>query len=80
MKDEEAIDWKEGFPQLSLDKENKLIEGSWKAWVGGVLFYFVIFLEEENECVRRKLVVMCEEMLFMEANVCKQKSMEKSCV
>jgi hypothetical protein len=27
MKDEEAIDWKEGFPQLPLDKENKLKEG-----------------------------------------------------
>jgi hypothetical protein len=48
---------------------------------GGVFFYLVIFLgEEENECVRRELVVMCEEMLFMEANVCKQKSMERSCV
>ncbi len=36
--------------------------------------------EEENECVRGKLVVMCEEMLFMEANVCKQKNMEGSSV
>ncbi len=26
MKDEEAIDWREGFPQLPLDKENKLKE------------------------------------------------------
>jgi hypothetical protein len=23
LKDEEAMDWKEGFPQLPLDKENK---------------------------------------------------------
>jgi hypothetical protein len=30
--------------------------------------------------VRRQLVVMCEEMLFMEENVCKQKNMEGSCV
>jgi hypothetical protein len=30
MKDEKAIDWKGGFPQLPLDKENKLKEGSWK--------------------------------------------------
>jgi hypothetical protein len=44
-------------------------------------FYLVFFLEdEENECVRRELVVMCEKMLFMKANVCKQKSMEGNCV
>jgi hypothetical protein len=29
MKDEEAIDWRERFPQLPLDKDNKLEEGSW---------------------------------------------------
>jgi len=28
FKDEEAMDWIEGFPQLPLDKENKLKEGS----------------------------------------------------
>jgi hypothetical protein len=32
MKDEKAIDWREGFPQLPLHKENKLKEGSWKTW------------------------------------------------
>jgi hypothetical protein len=31
MKDEEVIDWKEGFSQLPLDKENKFKEGSCKA-------------------------------------------------
>jgi hypothetical protein len=30
MKDEKAIDWREGFSQLPLDKENKLKEGSWQ--------------------------------------------------
>jgi hypothetical protein len=30
MKDENAIDNKEGFSQLPLNKENKLMEGSWK--------------------------------------------------
>jgi hypothetical protein len=30
MKDEKAIDWRKGFPQLPLDKENKLKEGSWE--------------------------------------------------
>jgi hypothetical protein len=28
LKDEEAMDWKEGFPQLPRDKENRLKEGS----------------------------------------------------
>jgi hypothetical protein len=28
FKDEEAMDWREGFLQLPLDKENKLKEGS----------------------------------------------------
>jgi hypothetical protein len=31
MKDEEAIDWREEFSQLLLDKENKFKEGSWEA-------------------------------------------------
>jgi hypothetical protein len=26
LKDEEAMDWREGFPQLPLDKENKFKE------------------------------------------------------
>jgi hypothetical protein len=42
MKDEEAIDWKEGFPQLPLDKENKLKEGSCEAW--GERNFFLFFL------------------------------------
>jgi hypothetical protein len=29
--DDKSIDWREGFPQLPLVKENKLKEGSWKA-------------------------------------------------
>jgi hypothetical protein len=41
---------------------------------------FFSWEEEENECVRRELIVVCEEVLFMEENVCKQKSMEGSCV
>jgi hypothetical protein len=45
--------------------------------VGEKSFYLVFSLKkEENECVKWKLIVMCEKMLFMEANVCKQKNME----
>jgi hypothetical protein len=35
LKDEEAMDWRERFSQLPLNKENKFKEGSWKVW-GGV--------------------------------------------
>jgi hypothetical protein len=28
LKDEEAMDWRERFPQLPLDKKNKIKEGS----------------------------------------------------
>ncbi len=49
--------------------------------MGGVFFYLVFSLEkEENECVKGKLVAMCEKMLLVETNVCKQKNMERSCV
>jgi hypothetical protein len=42
MKDEEAIDWREGFSNLPLDKMNKLKEGSWEAYQGrsGILCFF----------------------------------------
>jgi hypothetical protein len=33
-----------------------------------ILFYFIFFGKEENECVKGELDVMCEKMLFMEAN------------
>jgi hypothetical protein len=31
MKDEKAINWREIFPQLPWDKDNKFKEGSWEA-------------------------------------------------
>jgi hypothetical protein len=47
----------------------------------GEKFFCVFSLEdEENECVKGELIVMCGEVLFMEVNVCKQKSMEGSLV
>ncbi len=56
MKDEKAIDWREGFPQLPLDKENKLKEGSWEALGWGKKNYFVFLEEEKDECVKGELV------------------------
>jgi len=53
MKDEEAIDWREGFPQLPLDKDNKVKEGSWEALGGGkkIILYFW----------KRRRISVCEE-------------------
>jgi hypothetical protein len=75
MKDEKAIDRREEFSQFPLDKENKLNEGSWKTWARRVFCILCFFWKEKkNECVRGKLVVMCEEVLYMEKNVCKKKT------
>jgi hypothetical protein len=52
MKDEEAIDLKEGFPQIPLDEENKLKERSWEVWGGGNYLVCFPWEEKENECVR----------------------------
>jgi hypothetical protein len=48
MNDEEAIDWREGFPQLPLDRENKLKEGSWEAW-GERSFILCFFLGKRRK-------------------------------
>jgi len=62
-------------------EQGKQAQGGVMENVGEKSFYFVFYLEkEENECVKGELIIMCEEMLFMEANVCKQKNMEGSCV
>jgi hypothetical protein len=47
-----------------------------KEWYGVCFFRKK---NEENECVREKLVFMCEKVLFME-RMCAIKSMEGSCV
>jgi hypothetical protein len=49
--------------------------------VKGIFFYLVFSLKKEkNKCVKGKLVIICEQMLFMEAMVCKQKIMGRNCV
>jgi hypothetical protein len=66
MKDEEATYWKKGFSQLPLDKKYKFKEVSWKAWVKRIFCMLCFPSEkEENECVKGKLVVVCENVLFM---------------
>jgi len=49
MKDDEAINWRERFSHLPLDKENKLKEGSWKAWVGRVFILSYVFFGKRGE-------------------------------
>jgi hypothetical protein len=34
MKDEETIDWREGFSKFPLNKEDKFKEGSWRLTKG----------------------------------------------
>jgi hypothetical protein len=75
MKDEEAIDWREGFANFHWTRRTssrrghgRLIKGEW---------YLVCFFQgkkEENERVTKKLVFMCERMLFMEKMCAKRKA------
>jgi hypothetical protein len=51
MKDEEAIDWRERFPQLPLNKENKLKEGHGKFW-RKKSFYLGFFGKKKRMSVR----------------------------
>jgi hypothetical protein len=51
--------------------------------LGERIFLYLVFFplgKEKNECVRKELIVMCDEMLFMEKNVCKQNNIEGNCV
>jgi len=69
LKDEEAIDWKGGFRNFHWTKGTSLKrghEGLLKErgvfWVGGRG-------KEENECVRKRLILMCGKVLFIK-NMC----------
>jgi hypothetical protein len=43
--------------------------------------FFNLFLWKKKKMnVKGELIIMCEEVLFMEENVCNQKSMKGSCV
>jgi hypothetical protein len=55
LKDEKAIDWREGFSQLPLDKANKLKEGNGKFWRKNKIILF-FWEKKENECVRGELI------------------------
>jgi hypothetical protein len=66
LKDEEAIDWKGGFRSFHWTREISSKKGHGYlprergvSCVGGRG-------KEENECVRKILVLMCGKLLFME--------------
>jgi hypothetical protein len=65
---------------LPLDKGNKLKEGSRRLTKEEEFMCFFWKKEEENECEREELVLMCEKKLFMEKNCVQTNSMEGSCV
>jgi hypothetical protein len=64
MKDEEAIDWREGFLQLPLDKENKFKEGSWEA-LGGENFLSCVFGKGKEWMCERRLSLLCVKKFYL---------------
>jgi hypothetical protein len=72
----------EGRISTTSNKQGEQVQGGVMGSLGEKNFFILCFSweKEDNECVRGKLVIMCEEVLFMENNVCKQKSMERGCV
>jgi hypothetical protein len=79
MKDEETIDWREGFPNFHWTRRtsSRKGHGGLPKGEGSILCFGKE--KEENECVRKKLILMCGKVLFME-KMCVNKSMERSCV
>jgi hypothetical protein len=73
MKDEGAIDWREGFP-TSIGQREQVQGGSWRCTKEGE--EYIVFWgkkKEENENVKRKLVFMCGKVsLKKKRDVCKQ--------
>jgi hypothetical protein len=69
LKDEEAIDWRGGFRSFHWVRGTSLRKGD-----GGLPRERRISCvwgkgKEENECVRKRLVLMCGKVLFMK-NMC----------
>jgi hypothetical protein len=52
--------------KLPLNKRNKLKERSWKFTKGERSIYILERGKDDNECVRKRLVLICGKVLFME--------------
>jgi len=78
MKDEGTIDWREGFQHFYWTRKtsSKRGHGGLPKGKGSILRFGKE--KEENEFVRKKLILMCGKM-FME-KMCANKSMEKNCL
>ncbi len=79
MKDEETIDWREGFPNFYWTRKTRSRRGHGGLPKGKGSILRFGKEKEENECVRKKLILMCEKVLFM-GKMCTKKRMERSCV
>jgi hypothetical protein len=81
MKDEEAIDWREGFPNFHWTRRTSSRRGHRRLTKREVVpCVFFLRKKEENECVKGKLVLMCEIMLFMEKMCANKTHGRKLCV
>jgi hypothetical protein len=79
MKDEGAIDWRKDF-QTSIGQGEQAQGGVLEAYRGERGISCVLGKKkEENESVRKILVLMCGKVLFMK-KMCANKNMEGSCV
>jgi hypothetical protein len=78
MKDEEAIDWREGFSNFHWTRKISSRRGHGR--LTKRILVFCVFCRGKkrgDECVReKKLVLTCEIMLFME-KMCKKKAWKK---
>jgi hypothetical protein len=76
MKDEEAIDWSEGFQNFG---QGEQAQGGVMGSLPGKILCVFREKKEEDECVRKKLVIMCGENVVREKkqNVCKQRAWEE---
>jgi hypothetical protein len=71
LKDEGAIDWREGFRSFHWTKETSSRKGHGSLPKKRRVSCVGKRGKEENECVRKKLVLMCGKVVH-EKNVCKK--------
>jgi hypothetical protein len=81
MKDEEAIDWKEGFLNFHWTRRKSSRRGHGRFTKRRVV-YCVFFpgKKEENECEKEKISSYVGKNVVHGKNVCKKKSTKGSCV
>jgi hypothetical protein len=76
---QETIDWREGFPNFHWTRRTSLRRGHGGLPKGEGSILRFGKEKEENDCVKKRLILMCVKVLFM-GKMCANKSMERSCV